>query len=135
MYVLLGCLRSLRKTSKLRPRCHRSCSRATTYRPIAHILESVRLVTRRASTRCKGDLRGKLDADSSESTEILPSPRSTHSQVAKEARPFSGRHDLLRFFGAPLATNRSRPANHSLNTTARMCCIRNLDGTLGPGAG
>src|SRR5690349_1104080 len=83
--------------------------------------------TRRASTRCKEELKGKLDADSCESTEILPSFRRTNSHVAKEVRPFSGGHDFLWLFGTPLATNRGGPANYSLNTTACVCCIRNPD--------
>src|SRR5437764_12741311 len=95
--------------------------------PLAIFWEVCTWSTRRASTRCKEELKGKLDADSCESTEILPSLRRTNSQVAKEVRPFSGGHDFLRIFGTPLATNRGGPANYSLNTTACVCCIRNPD--------
>jgi hypothetical protein len=70
-------------------------------------LEGVRLVPAPSlyALQRGEELKGKLDADSCESTEILPSLRRTNSQVAKEVRPFSGGHDFLRLFGTPLATN------------------------------
>jgi hypothetical protein len=92
---------------------------------VAIFLEVCAWSMRRASTRCMEELKGKLDADSGESTEILPSFRRTNSQVAKEVRPFSGGHDFLRLFGTPLAANRGGPANNSFNTTACVCRIRN----------
>jgi len=82
---------------------------------------------RRATAHIAIGAEDKLNADCFESNEILPSIRETNPQIKKEARPFSGRYDFLWFFRTALATNRGRAADHRLDPTPGVCCIRGFD--------
>lgn len=69
---------------------------------------------------------GTLDADSCESSEILPASWKTSSRVAEEAPAFARGHDFVRLLGAALAANRGRPAHHRFHATAYLCRIRDF---------
>lgn len=91
---------------------------------------------KRADTaRAHEGAKGKLDADSCQPRNILPSFRGTNPRAAKETLPFPRGHDFLRLLSTSLATNRGGTTSHSLDAVACVCGIRDLDGPLGPGIG
>jgi hypothetical protein len=77
----------------------------------------------RCSAMCPGGTEARQDANS-RSTEIFPRLGNASPRAAKRTRPFSRGYDLLRLFGAPLATNRDGPTDYSFNPPAYLRCTR-----------
>ena len=65
-------------------------------------------------------------ASSSGSEQVLCSFGRANSRVAKNAPPFSRGHDFVWLLGTPLAADRSRPADYSLNTVTYLRGIRDF---------